>query len=414
MRKVVSRVSAIALAAAMMAVSAVPAFAAGIGTGTVQNGVNSDASVTIPKGITNLNDEPGTYYGPDVTYSYSIAPVEPAASASVTDSNNRTQPVHQGPADGASLASTNVTFTSGTVSVIAGGTEITQNLTVNVDTTKFASPGIYRYVITDTTSAATLYAAGITRPDNYDTTRYLDVYIRNGNNGLEVAGYALTKDNMVSIVANTTKDPGFIASSETATGAPGTDRYKTYNVTLTKSITGDMADKTHAFPFSVTVSNQGRNCTYNKNSETQTTATDPTFTVNLTDTDVLYIKGLSPKATVAYTETNDTEDNYVVTIAGTGNGSTDTFTNNGTLNAGDTASLTAGAVSSYNTANSASSVANIGADTTRKAVTFTNNLESISPTGVIIRIAPFALLLALAMGLFLATRKRKNDETRDI
>ena len=44
------------------------------------------------------------------------------------------------------------------------------------------------------------------------------------------------------------------------------------------------------------------------------------------------------------------------------------------------------------------------------AITVTNNLDAISPTGVIMRYAPFVLILAAGIVIFALSRRRRDKE----
>ena len=414
MKTAIKRTMSIAVVAVMIAVMAIPAVSASvaIGNGTVSDGATT---LTIPKGITIKNEVEMNVYGPDITYSYTIAPIDPAENAVASDST-MTLPVTRGVADGAALESSNVVFASSELlSARASGVETTKNLSVNIDTTKFERPGVYRYMITDVTSTATLFAAGIVRPAAYDTTRFLDVYIKNGASGFEVAGYTLTTENLETISA-ANKNQGYVTAYETSSGAPGTDVYVTYNVRIEKIVAGVMGDKNNNFPFTIDLTNEGHKYFYGTSNDAVTTESDAVqLTPTLKHGSVFYIRGLSPKATIAIKEENNTPDTYKVKIEGKDSTSGSVWT---TLVAqADVAptafaTLTAMSVSTYNTANSASSVATEGAATNCREVQFTNTLDAISPTGVVLRFAPFALLFGFAI-VFLAVSRRTKASKRE-
>ena len=395
LKKIIMVSASLVLALGMSAT----AFAADIGNGVANS---SDAQVKIPKGITFINEEAVSSFGPGITYSYTVAPANVAAGTTVTDSNNHSTTVNAGPTDGLTLVSNNITFSSSDkFTTSAAGVEATKDLALNVDISKFSKPGVYRYVLTDTTSKASLLAAGITRDDNYDTDRYIDVFIkRNPDGTFAISGYAL-KDEQ----ASNAKDPGFVKDSAAESGNNGaakTDRYKTYNLVLTKQVTGAMGDIEHSFPFVATITNDGKSFSAGKTGSIADTSSTSLSTV-LKHGESYYIKGLSPKATIAYQETNDTTDLYTVTVAGK-NGAL-------TVNADDTAKtydVAAADVSTY-TSNSATSVAVLGASTTMSEVTYTNALEDVSPTGLAIRYGLFFFLLATA-GLLIAVNRRSKEE----
>ena len=163
-KSVLSKLIAVVLSVLLMATSFAAFAADPIDDGTIST---NSTELIIPKGITMKNDETGTYYSPNITYTYTIAPETPAAGAKVSGID-----VVAGPTGGATLASNSVAFTSAEVSgVTSSGKEITQNLTVNIDLTKFSQVGIYRYKLSDTTATSALFTAGITRKDNYNKDR---------------------------------------------------------------------------------------------------------------------------------------------------------------------------------------------------------------------------------------------------
>ena len=398
-KSVLSKLIAIVLSVLLMATSFAAFAADPIDDGTIST---NSTELIIPKGITMKNDETGTYYSPNITYTYTIAPQDPQGDT-ITD-GSISVPVEIGPAGGATLASSSVAFTSAAVdNVTSTGKEITQNITVNIDLTKFSKAGIFRYKLSDTTATSALFTAGITRHDDYKKDRYLDVYIKNGTSGVEVSGYALSQTNQAT-AGN--KDGGFTNEYETTTDAgtgtvtENTDVYRTYNVKLEKKVTGDMGDKTHGFPFAVTVNNNG--LTYYSNGSASTATSS---TINLADGGTLEIKGLNPHATVGYVETNDTTEKYKVTIDGKGGAN---LVPEAEVASGSTATLAVGAVSTY------SSVSTDATATNYSEVKFTNNLASVSPTGVVLRYSPFILLLACAGALIIfASRTRARRKETD-
>jgi hypothetical protein len=404
MKKVLSIAAAFAL---ILSLSVTSVFAAAIGTGVVES---SDTTITIPKGVTFINEDAVTSNGPGITFSYTVAPASVTAGQyTVKDADGHITSVNPGPAAGLSLDASTLTFGANeTFTTSAAGVEATKNLSLSVDTSAFTKPGVYRYVITDTTAKADLFAAGITRDDNYQTTRYIDVFItRDSNDDFVVAGYALkTTNDSTDGSANpaTPKDPGFVSSSDVEDGTPAdTDRYETYNVTITKEVDGAMGDVEHEFPFAITVSNQSKPFLAGEGTTASTSNTSLSATLKHGDT--YTIQGLSPKATFSVVETNDTTDLYTVTVAGSS--SAISVTENAQAK---TYAIAAGAVSTYDTDNSASSVNELGDETNYSAVTYTNTLDEVSPTGLVLRYGPFMILFAAALVILAAS---KHSDAQD-
>ena len=399
-RKSIFKRGGIFVLSAIMALTmcSASAFAASIGNGVA---TTTDTQITVPKGVTFINEDAVTSYGPGIEFTYTVGPATVAdGSMTVTDSNGNSTTVHSGPADGLTLAANSVAFTSAeTFTTSASGVEATKDITLNVDTSKFSRAGVYRYVLTDTTATSALYQAGITRANDYDTTRYIDVFIKRGTNGaMEVYGYALKTENSTT-TANSQKDPGFVSGSP-AEGA-NTDKYATYNVTLTKQVAGTLGDTEHEFPFAITVANNGKSYFAGEGTTAVTSATSLSATLKHGET--YTIQGLNPHATVAYRETNDTTDLYEVTAAGASSALTVTADANA-----KTYDVAAGAVSTYDTANSNTAVATVGAKTNYESVTYTNTLDEVSPTGLVLRFGAYAFLIAAAFALIAFYRKKES------
>ena len=409
LRKVFVMFATLALILSMSCIS----FAAPIGNGV---STSSDTTLTIPKGVTFINADAVTSYGPGVTFTYTVAPTDLTDGAmTIKDADGHTTTVHSGPTGGLTLASSSVTFGSNeTFTTSASGVQATKDITLNVDLSKFSKPGVYRYTLTDTTDTSTLYAAGVTRDDNYQTTRYIDVFVyRNTETGaFYVGGYALKTDNSSTNgkdAPTTVKDPGYVSSSAVEDGDPAnTDRYETYNVTLTKVVTGGLGDKNHEFPFAITVANQSKNYQAAKgNVDAAKAATADAATsksTTLKDGETYTLVGLSPKATVAYQETNDTTDLYTVTV--NGSSSSIAVTEDAT---NKTYAIAAGSVSTYDTDNSATTVNDLGSTTNYSAVTYTNDLAILSPTGFAQRWFPYVAMLIGAMLLSVISRRLSRE-----
>lgn len=396
------RIGAVALAIAVSLTMGVTSFAASTtDEPNATGGISStDTALNIPKGII-VEGTLDQVYGPTVTYAYTIAPAKIADGTSINDGTT-TVGVKAGVAGGVTLANDGmVVFTSSEVNV----GEIKANLVANVDTTKFSLPGVYRYEIKDTTATSALYNAGITRPEGYDTTRYLDVYIRNSDSGLQVYGYVLQAENAKSTTKDSVKSQGFVDASEKVT-----DLYKTVNVKFGKKITGTMADPNHQFPFTVTVNNDGHSYYAKVNADPTVSddTSETTAAVDLSNDMSYYMIGLSPRATITYTETNDTTETYTVTVTAVGDGGSTTIVDGDSTVPGATQTTGTQNVSDYTTVNSSTDVSKEATPTAYSVITFTNNLEAISPTNVVMRFAPFLFIFGAAILLLVVMRKRRT------
>jgi len=426
-----STFSAIAVSA-MMLTAGISANAANMNQAT--NGVlsltSSDTSLTFSKDIVIHNDDASvtSVYGPTFTYNYTAAPAEGTELANITDSEGKTVMAKAGPANSISFTDGTAAFTSSSVTLTNGEAVISDTVTLNVDLTKFPGAGVYRYKITESVpEGTTLTSASITRGDNYSSERFLDVYVKNGDEGLEVTAYVMFhlgngekalidgKEDTSTILKKT---DGFDSEDKAGEGSSSSvaqdmaDHYYTYNYTVKKNIVGDLADKNNKFPFTVNTSsgaNTGKTFSIKCPDSAVTSGTVGTsFTTGLANGETITIYGLPADAKVSVTEQNNTSDKYKVSL----------------LNPGTTGdepqTLAAGASTGF-TGDDAIDLTEYSTNTKTKpdktydaATEFTNTLESISPTGVILTAAPYAIMLGIAV-FFIAMflRNKKKDESEN-
>lgn len=375
--KSIRKITAIAAALAMIFAMSSVALAAGS-----SNPANPTAtgSIVIEKNLKVSNPDLASVDGPGLTMNYALAPVEPSAdNGGVTITDNATPTphtgtVHQGVASGLALDVESLTWPVGTaVDASASGADNVKSLTATVTPTAFPAPGIYRYQLTETvgTDTSNTGAEG--------EVRYIDVYIENGNDGQVCSGVVMHDG------ANANGKP----SNKTTFGD---ETFETVNITLTKTVAGNMADRNNQFPFAGTVTDNSRYF-YAKKSAAPTAidenkiagaASGSAVSTTLKHEETYYISGLSHEAAVTYTETNNTQDTYQTAITG------------------GTASAASAVAPSGTKAMTSTDVDNAG------AVTFTNTLESVSPTGVVMRFGPYIAMIVVAAAL-VAMRKRATS-----
>ena len=299
-------------------------------------------------------------------------------------------------------------FTSGAVTT--GTNIVTDTADIVFNMSGFPSAGAYRYVITDDTTDDDLYDAGVVRPSGYDNELFLDVYVINATD--PDTGDPILKIDKAILVTDKGSygetDPGTVTN--TKTNGFENDKYYTVDIEVTKIVTGGMGDKTHKFPFTITIENNPKeetNMTYYTalNSGAVSATNDPSVSPELQDGDVFYIYGLNPKATVKVKEENDTQDTYSVTISSPGED--DPWAEAASVGYRDTVEMpTAQAVTTYSIATLNSEVSMTNA----KRIEVTNDYDYVSPTGLVLRYGPFVLLLAGAACFFLIGRRRKESE----
>ena len=379
MKSKIKKFAVLAASLVLTLAMTVPSFAAGS-----SNPANPTAvgNIVIEKNLKVINPTLTSVDGPGVTFHYAVAPETPSeenGGLTITDNADpaHTGTVHVGPADGITLSAADIAYPVGTAvdAAASPGADNVKNITATADITKFTAPGIYRYKLTETQTGKADCDVQNTEDD-----RYIDVYVENDTTGLKFAGVVMHD--------GTTAD-GKPSQKKTFDNAS----FETVNVTLQKTVEGNMADRNNQFPFAGTVTDHGRYF-YAKKAEAPTAidadkiagaASGSAVSTALAHQAMYYIRGLSHTAAVAYTETNNTQDTYQTSITG------------GTASA-------ASAVAPNGTKAMASTDVDSAA-----AVVFNNKLDSVSPTGVIMRFGPYVGMVAIAAVLIAMRKKAKAN-----
>lgn len=434
---------ALVLALAMVLAMGSSAFATDLSSGKTGSGGNSAAlisgeSINIKKELKPVNPENSTINAPTITYTYAVS--AGAAAQSITDSADVNVNTKAGVLTGLKVKGSEngtahtsaVTYSSGdsvsdtiswtTAKSLTANTSDYQNLEIDFSGVEFGASGVYRYVITE---SATYTGTGVKETDGTHT-RYLDVYVKENSTETgaakwDVYGFVCSYANNATIDAGTgatnnitsiSKTNGFVGGSDNSGNAVAADTYYTYNVTISKTLTGDSFNNSHKFPFTVVFTNAGITANVDIIGTATGTAdaadvsagalsTAVTVNPNIANGGTAVYTGIPVGTSVAVYETND---NVGVTYTSVG---TITTAENGDTNAASKA-ISYNVVS--NTATVASTSAN-NAATGNKTVAFTNDFTLISPTGIVTRFAPYALILIGGVALLvIAMKKRKHTE----
>ena len=334
----------------------------------------NETTLTLQKTLKAKNPTLTKIASPGMAWTYTVAPATSAEiNDAVIDDGTNQAVVQPGPAQGLSIT-TQPSFTKNSDLVAASDyADNYANLVLTTNLSAFQQPGVYRYKLTDTTTAATYTAADVT-DDTDNKVTFIDVFvIRNNAGNLEVSGYTHGTD----LDENGTLEKALLEA----------DIYDTVNLCVEKKVTGTMGDRSNQFPFAFTIDNDGRYYYVKKGSaptasDTTTTATSQSTT--LAHSEKYYIYGLADADTVIITETNNTRDTYKVSI----NGAQKT------------------AVESGDDATSSTLVAK---DNSSTDIIVENNLEEVSPTGIIMRYGPYVGMVIVALAFIFMRKKISKD-----
>ena len=422
--KNLKKILAVVLAMVLMAAMSVTMFAAdpadmngeggviGEFTAPTQSASAKPTSLKIYKEITAYNPTACTVNAPTMSYTYAIT--AGSSGKDVIDAAGVHAQTKAGIISGVTLSNDGAIAWTPAETLSAGpdGVKNVKDITIDFSDVEFAGAGVYRYVITETANA---YVESGVVDGSSSAVRYLDVYVKDAATAgsYEIYGYVLFSNDNSIVGDNTATNENNVAAAQKTEGfvdvdttsATSADSYYTFNFSVSKTLTNDNANKTHQFPFTITLANGTvtRNVlpimTIDGNA-TQTALTAApiagTWSPTIADSASVTYVGIPTGTTVTIKENNDVVGTtYKVTISGadTNPAAANVYSGNDSGNAVITSGATAGAAATAN-----------------KDVSFNNNFELISPTGVILRIAPFAIILLAGIVLFVVARRRRVED----
>ena len=465
----IKKFGALFLALVMILALSVPAFADGEASmageaGIIGEFVNPDTpevqnkAVLIQKELTVYNPANSIVNAPTITYTYTLtagtadkeifdiktahnsnANAHAYTKAGIVTGANVNGSVNRGTTWTQNSPTVGTLVFTPAVQLTATSTGYKNAFPVKVDFSgvTFTGAGVYRYVLTEN---ATSYNSSGVVDGAISNVRYLDVYVKDGSTPgtYDIYGYVcfINDNNIDAQVTPTATTPntviaaakteGFVATTTGGDDGATTqtaDEYYTYNLTIKKALVNDQAKNSNQFPFKVQFANttvtdavlpivSGEN-TYT--APTLTAGNINNFTIDGTSATATQQLKIAKDGTVTFTgipvgttATIDEYNNVTGTIY-------TTKTSGGTTNESEGITLSWNAWASADTANwtTVTALQKTANDNTVKAdanmtVTFTNTLLTISPTGVVLRVAPYVLMLAAGVVLLVLSRKRKK------
>ena len=448
------KISALVLAVMMIAVVGL-AWASSVGDlatdGVVGDFAEADkpvaqaTSVKIYKEITAYNQDSEDVNAPVITYTYTINPgsagkqVKDAGGTSLhTDGNAVAVQTKQGPI-GATI--TNVALTNSTkLETTPSGKKNVFPITVDFSGVTWTGAGVYRYLITEHVNSSTTTEADTTAKNaagiadgGISNQRYMDVYVKDNSEGTgyEIYGYTLfCADTDIDGTSSTdstkkSKTEGFVTGDEDGDGTiedtEQADKYYTFNLDVGKTLVGDSAMNNNKFPFYVNFLNSSVTASIAIKTKTVEDAaaavadSDVTGTLSTATTGISHTPTIDHQSKVKYIGvpvgiTAATSATVYETNNVTGTTYLSQYSLQGATLTGDkNIDWVTGTTSTSNTATMPAITKN-QADTVSHTIGFTNTLKQISPTGVVMRVGPYLLIVALGAVLFLFTRRRKVVE----
>ena len=358
--KLLKTFAASTLSLALMAsVTVMPAMADSV---TSDNSGAGLTSFTITK---NLTKEEETMV-PNTTFNFTVSVATPGEG----ETRNEI-PVSAG-IDGGITATSGAVFAP--TEVLDPSTNVTSTATFGVNGTKFTTPGIYKYTISEVNSG-------------YDgisySTNVLDLYVYVQNEGGKVIVKHTELVDPDGGVDGEAKIDSFTNDYDSI------DKDKLHDLVLYKVISGNSANMNEKFNFTVKIDGESGekyyveygtfgNGNFTKGEKTVILTSGSEATITLGHNEAVKVYGLDSDDAYTITEQNANTNGYILKINDADQKDEDGRTN-GTISANAT-------------------------------VKYENSKNATTPTGVIMNVAPYALMVVIALaGVAVFMRKRVED-----
>ena len=303
---------------------------------------------------------------PNTSFSFTVTAKMVGEGTTVEGGGNTEFPVNRGVEWGVYFGEKNDKQETGTVT-FAPGDDKEETVQLNFDVSVFSKAGVYRYEVSEDIFDVSGVNDGITKDSKVYT---LDLWVTEENGTREIAG----------VVVYTLNDEGTLVKVGREGMIEFTNSYATNDLSLTKVVTGDQGDKGASFKFKIKITGADGEqfaTDYNTAEGTLTLTSGTQQEITLGHDETIHIYGLSAGDTYEIVET-DLEAGYTTTI--TGADSEDGLKATGNVADGD------------------------------DNIVYTNERNASIPTGVVLNVAPYVAMVALAGVLaFVFLRRRNNN-----
>ena len=262
------------------------------------------------------------------------------------------------------------------------------DVTVDFSGVGFKEAGIYRYAVTEKLAGSSAAEdIVIDTASDKDGKFFLDVYVEKNGSGFRPFSYILTSSDEAPGLS--TKDGADERTADYSSKIDSiTNEYTTWDLTVSKKIEGAMA--ANDFAFKVNISNVPADVLIAQDDNAAVAGSESnSFSARLGDGKSTVIKGLPSKAAYAIQEEVEQIEGYSVDVA-------DSNVNAGAYNWIDAKHFGSEAATVMGKADI--------------NVAFTNTLMTISPTGVVMRFAPYMMILGAGIALVMVSRRRKAEQ----